>query len=66
MQQSSWNKLLSGCTITSYPAGNIICNVDLTLGASDQLRATWKEPRLRTSTGDNGGTAVFDLYGLPY
>lgn len=64
MESSSWNNVPSACTAPSSVTAPIKCNVAFTVAPGDKLSATWREPRLATSTSDNHGTGYFDLYGL--
>ena len=64
LEQPNWHTLPPKCSITSKPAGNIVCDTTFTLNQGDTLKPTWYEPSHSTSLGDNGKTAHFDLYGL--
>ena len=41
----------------------MICTVDFTVKAGDKITVTWYEPSHSTSTADNQGTLVVDVYG---
>jgi hypothetical protein len=65
VEQRNALRLPAECVIPSTPTGDIICTVDFSVESSNRLTPTWYEPSHRSSTRDNAGDIVIDLYGLP-
>lgn len=63
VEQQSYGKLPSECTAPTTPTGDIICDVDFTLGPGDRVLATWFEPSHHQGEWNNGGSIVVDIYG---
>jgi hypothetical protein len=63
-QTTDWFTLPNECTKGAADNADIVCQKPLTLTAGDTLMPTWQEPSHSTSTGDNGRTVAFDLYGF--
>lgn len=63
VEQANYHTLPSECTKPMEPTGDIICDVDFTLGRGDRVLASWYEPTHQTSLSDNGGSIIVDIYG---
>ena len=62
LAQSSWNVLPTACQKPSSKAAPILCTVKFTAKPGDSMAATWREPSTNTSTSDNCGTQVVDIW----
>lgn len=63
LAQPSWHQLPPSCTKPTTITGDIVCDINLDIGAGDTLTPTWTEAWLQTSLHDNGGDHYIDLYG---
>ncbi len=62
LAQSSWPTLPTGCAVPAKPTDDIVCAKAFSVVRNDDLAATWYEASHNTSTSDNCGTQVIDLW----
>jgi hypothetical protein len=63
IEQSSWSVMPSQCQIPSSPSGDIYCSLSYNINKGDGIIPTWYEPSRSTSTSDNCGTQVVNIWG---
>ena len=63
VEQTNWYTLPSACEAPECPDCDIACNANFKLVKGDDIMVTWYEPSHFTSTSDNLGTLVVDVYG---
>jgi hypothetical protein len=64
VESPSWEALPIECDVPGTPTGDIVCRKPLVLQQGDKLTPTWYEVSHRSSTEDNEGTIVIDLFGF--
>ena len=62
LQQTDWSVLPTQCPKPASAKGDLVCKVPFAVKKGDDLIPTWQEPSNNTSTSDNCGTQVIDLW----
>jgi hypothetical protein len=63
VEQTNWYTLPTACEKPQCPDCDIVCTANFKLVKGDDIMVTWYEPSHSTSTSDNGGTLVVDVFG---
>ena len=63
VEQSAVHEAAPECDAPDTPLGDIICVADFEVGSFDTLTPTWYEASHSSTTSDNSGRHVVDVYG---
>lgn len=63
LEQANWHTLPSACQLPQENTGDIVCTVSFSLDTGDRVLASWYDPTHKSSTADNSGTIIVDIYG---
>ena len=63
VEQTNWFTLPTACEKPECSDCDIVCTVTFKLVKGDDIMVTWYEPSHSTSTSDNLGTLVVDVFG---